>query len=365
MRSLRSWLAGVVILACALIGPRSAAADGFGAVQKPVIPVSFFSHQGGWIVFLYPPSARERVGPLIAQADDVRAALGSVLGTPPLAGVEVRIARGPDEMATFAPQIGESSPAPMVAVPQAITYPALKLVVLSLGETVAVEPGELAGSFRRELGRVALHDAMRGRAVPSWFSEGFSTEFAGERNWSRWWLLFKAAVGQRIAPLSALDNLMARGGAGSALAIAEGADLVGFLLRPETRPRFAQFAELVRNGEPFAAALDRAFGYVQADLEKAWRKDLGERCLVRGAAVAAAVPVAVLMGIAIARSIRRRKARQKAGSTSRMAEGGLAALPQKRVHIVFSRREENAEPPTIPEAEIPRVEHEGEWHTLH
>jgi hypothetical protein len=33
---------------------------------------------------------------------------------------------------------------------------------------------------------------------------------------------------------------------------------------------------------------------------------------------------------------------------------------------VLSRREEPVETPMItPEAEIPKVEHEGEWHTLH
>jgi hypothetical protein len=363
MRPLRSWFAGLVVMACSMIGARSAEADGFDAAHKPGIPVSFFSHQGGWIEFLYPPSARERVGPLIAQADDVRAALGAALGSPPLDGVEVRIARGPDEMATFAPQIVSRSPAPMTVTPEAITYPALKLVVLSLGDLGAAAPGELADNFRREIGRVALHDAMRGRPVPSWFSEGFSNEFSGEGIWPRRWLLFKAWVRRTIAPLDALDDLIARGGSDSALASAESADFVGFLLRPDMRTRFAACAARLGNGEPLATALALSYGKTVPDLEKAWRNDLGERCAVRGGAVVASVPAAILIGIVTARSVKRRKARHRA--TGMRAESGTPTSDQKRVHIVVTRREEHAEPPVIPEAEVPRVEHEGEWHTLH
>lgn len=363
MRPLRSWLAGVVVIACAMVSARSAAADGFDAAHKPGIPVSFFSHQGGWIEFLYPPSARERVGPLIAQADDVRAALGAVLGSPPLDGVEVRIARGPDEMATFAPQVVSGAPAAMTVTPEAITYPALKLVVLSLGDLGAVPPTELAGNFRRELGRVALHDATRGRAVPSWFSEGFSNEFAAERIGPRSWLLFKASVRRTIAPLDALDALIARGGSDAAPAIAESADFVGFLLRPDTRARFAPCAARLGNGEPLATALALSYGKPLPDLERAWRTDLGERCAVRGVVAAASVPAAVLIGIVAVRSIKRRRARHQA--TSMRAESGTPVSDQKRVHIVVTRREEHAEPPVIVEAEVPRVEHEGEWHTLH
>jgi hypothetical protein len=363
MRSLCSWLAGVVVLAGVMIGPRSALADGFGLVKKPVIPVSFFSHQAGWIEFWYPPSARERVNPLIAQADDVRAELGKVLGSPPLDGVEVRIARGSDEMATFAPPFPPGSPHPMAARSVAITYPALKLVVLSLGDLGAVQQGELGEAFRGELGRVALYQATRGRTIPSWLYEGFSADFAGERAWSRWWLVFTASVLQGIAPLDALDDLMARGGSDGALAIAEGADFVGFLLRPEMRPRFAACADQIGKGEMFASAVAGAYGKTLPELEKVWRTDLRERCVVRGAAFLAAVPTAVLVGIVALRSIKRRKVRREADKKT--AESAAAASERQRVHIVFSRREESAEPPIVVEPEVPRVEHEGEWHTLH
>ena len=47
------------------------------ALKKPPLP-SFLAHDDhkGWIEFWYPPSARDRVAPLVSQADDLRAELG-------------------------------------------------------------------------------------------------------------------------------------------------------------------------------------------------------------------------------------------------------------------------------------------------
>jgi hypothetical protein len=371
MLPLRAWSVAVVLALGATLGPRAAwsadgppaeptALGGSATVRKPAMPASFLSQDGGWIKFHYPPSARERVGALISQADGQRARLGQLLGPPLLDGVEIRFARGADEMATLAPEAVGSSPR-NAAETAAITYPLPKLVVLSLGEPGSADPGDLGDTFRRELGRVALHRAILGRTIPSWFSEGFSTEFSGADNWSNKWLLFQAYVRKRIAPLSALDGLIVRGGSDAALARAEGADFVGFLLRPETRSRLADCVERVRKGEPLASALAFAYGKAMPDLEEAWREGLGKRCTVTLMGVAAA-PVAFLVGVFAVRSMRRRRARRE--TTARLAVLAPAAQPV-RVHIVMTRRDDSAPPQIIPEVEVPRVEHEGEWHTLH
>src|SRR4051812_21124043 len=110
----------------------------FEAPRKPPIPVSFLAHDGGWIQFLYPPSARDRTAPLIDRADDLRAELAEELGQTLLDGVEIRVARSAEEMATLAPQ--DSPPPPRAA---AIAYPKVRLVVLSLGAAEASDPAEL------------------------------------------------------------------------------------------------------------------------------------------------------------------------------------------------------------------------------
>ena len=58
----------------------------------------------GWLRVAYPPSAHERVQPLLDDADDVKAQLADELGQPVLTrAVEVRIARSPEDMASLAP----------------------------------------------------------------------------------------------------------------------------------------------------------------------------------------------------------------------------------------------------------------------
>src|SRR4051794_19316148 len=150
----------------------------FEAPRRPPIPVSFLAHDGGWIQFLYPPSARDRTAPLIAQADDLRAKLAEHLGQTPLDGVEIRVARSAEEMAALAPQ--GAPPPPRAA---AVAYSKLRLVVLSLGSAGSSDLAELQEGFRGELARLALAEAVSGRPIPAWFIEGFVRHFSGDGEW--------------------------------------------------------------------------------------------------------------------------------------------------------------------------------------
>src|SRR5262245_51572117 len=49
-------------------------------LKLPAIPASFNTRDAGWIHFSYPPSTRERVEPLIRDADKIRAELAVRLG---------------------------------------------------------------------------------------------------------------------------------------------------------------------------------------------------------------------------------------------------------------------------------------------
>ena len=122
------------------------------------------------------------------------------------------MARGLEEMSTLAPQ---GSPLP----PQAISasFAKLKLIVLSLGSAGATEPSELRAGFRRELARLALADAVGGRAIPSWFAEGFVLHFSRDGEWTREWMLYGASVRHRLhaRPISTPRSPKAdRGGVG-------------------------------------------------------------------------------------------------------------------------------------------------------
>jgi hypothetical protein len=328
----------------------------FDVPRKPPIPVSFLSHDGSWIEFQYPPSARDRVGGIIAQADELRAELTEALGQTPLEGVEVRVARGTDEMSTLAPS--GAAPDPQET---SIGYPALRLIVLSLG---AGDASELGGAFRLELARLALGEAVGGRALPRWFAEGFATRFSREGEWRREWQLYRVALRRRTHTIAELEHAIQKGGAQKELAATEATDFLAFLLKSEKTAKFAAAIERVRQGDEVGSALGAGYGSEIEVLEREWRSDLGRRTTVTTILAGVGIPALALLGFALVRATRHRRA-ALAKTKGRKALRGQGGSEAPRVHIVLSRREDRVEPPIIPEPEIPKVEHEGEWHTLH
>jgi hypothetical protein len=335
--------------------------NGFDSLRKPPIPVSFLAHDGGWIQFLYPPSARERTAPLIARADDLRAELAEALGQTPLDAVEIRVARGPEEMSTLAPQAS-----PPGAQDTAASYPKLRLVVLSLGSMGSSDAAELQAGFRRELARLALAEAVSGRPIPPWFVEGFVRHFSKEGDWGREWTLYRAALRQRTRPISELDAMLQGGGPEMALASAEATGLVDFLLKPSKRSDFSAAVERLAHGDGLESALFSGYGSSLSVMERHWRSELSRRTTLATVFSSMGVPAVLFVGWGALRMLRRQRSRAARAKVAGQAGAGVSTSTDAQpVHIVLSRRDDRFEPPVLAEAEIPRIEHEGEWHTLH
>jgi hypothetical protein len=237
-------------------------------------------------------------------------------------------------------------------------YPAIKLIVLSLGSSAPLGASELAGAFRRELARTALDEAVGGVALPTWWVEGFVGAFSGESDWLARAGLYAAAVRRRLLPLTAL-HLEADGRSDADLSLAQAADFMAFLAEPEQHSKLAATVTALHAGQTYRDALLTGYGVPFERLEQAWRSDLQRRATTSALAVGIGGPGLLALAWFAARAWRRR-ARTRSGVVRAKANDS------RRVHIVFSRRDERAEPlPLLPEAEIPKVEHEGEWHTLH
>jgi hypothetical protein len=337
--------------------------SGFDAMKKPPLP-SFLAHDDhkGWIEFWYPPSARDRVAPLVSQADDLRAELAEDLAQTPVDGLEVRVARVLEEMGNLAPP---GAPPPAQAT--SVAYPKLKLIVLSLGSVGSSEPVELRDGFRRELARIALAEAIGTQPIPTWFGEGFVQHFSRAGEWSRDWTLYKASFRKNLLTTAELDAALEKGGSEGELAGAEAADFVAFLLRPEKRAHFAVAVERLAQGDGLEGALASAYrGSGISVLEKRWLEDRKRWTTLVTLSLTIGLPAIFVAAWAALRALRRHR-RRLAGIQleGRKAERAGASSDKERVHIVLSRRDERLEPPVISEAEIPKVEHEGEWHTLH
>lgn len=379
---LRGWLA--VLLALFTLAPAARAdqdvryslpADqpgGEGKLELPPAPSSFSTVDRGWLTVSYPPATRERVQELLRDADAVKTEMALRLGQPVLSQVHVRLARTPVEMTTLAP---EGAPYPRYA--SGVAYPQIGLVLLTLVPENPSALHDVSEVFRHEIAHVALENAIgENHRVPRWFNEGLAVHLSRESSLLRLKTLSTATLAGRLIPLSRLDRSFPADAVVADLAYAEAADVVRFLLRREDSERFPQLIRRVRDGQPFALALRDAYGVDVTSLEYEWREDVAKRysfwpVFFSGSAIWAGVLVLFVLGWQKrkkrSRETLERWAKEEAYAELRRAR---AALPPARVHIVLPGRDpESPELPPLgtplPEAEVPKVQHEGQWHTLH
>jgi Peptidase MA superfamily len=340
-------------------------------IRRPPIPQGFNSYRRGWVEFVYHPSIRERVQPLIAQADAARRELEERLGQPALADVRVEVARTPGEMATFAP-VG----APFPEYAAGVAYPEIGLVLLSLTPVHPNSNHDLGEIFRHELAHVALGDAVAGQSVPRWFNEGFAVLASGETSYVRLQTLWFAALGDTLLPLGQMERTFPSDEARVSIAYAQAVDIVRFLVRRQEAHRFRGLIAHLKEGSGLERAVLDAYGVDLVTLEHEWRADVSRRYTFWPIVFSGTFVWMFALGL-FGLGWRRRKRRDKVmlerWAREEAAEDALrrkllAESEARRVHIVLARPAQPAPPPEpLPaaEVEVPRVEHEGQWHTLH
>lgn len=339
-----------------------------GQLTPPPVAAGFSTYDGGWIRITYHPSSRERVEPLIAAAEGAKRDLEDWLGRPVLGKVRVDLARTPGEMATLAPR---GAPYPEYA--SGVAYPELGLVLLTLTPRYPSENLDVVQVFRHELAHVALHDAVGEHPIPRWFNEGFAVMASGETSFERMWTLSSATLSDRLLPLSQVERSFPNDENKASVAYAEAADVVRFLIRREDRHRFRALVGELSSGRTLDGAAREAYGVDLVSLEHEWREDVAKRytfwpILFSGTAVWAGVLGLFVFGW------RKRRARSKAvlarWARDEEREDQLRRLEESaRIHIVLQRAPAGtATPipaPAPPDLDVPRVQHDGTWHTLH
>lgn len=344
-----------------------------GKLELPPPPSTFTTTDRGWLRISFPPGTRERVRDILREADAVKGELSLRLGERVLDHVDVRVARTPGEMTTLAP---EGAPYPRYA--SGVAYPEIGLVLLTLVPENGSSLHDVGEIFRHELAHVALADAIgETHHAPRWFNEGLAVHLSRESPLLRMKTLSTATLAGRLIPLSRLDESFPADAGAADLAYAEAADVVRYLLRQEDTERFPQLVQRLREGQAFGAALKDAYGIDASSLEYEWREDVARRysfwpVFFSGSAIW--IGVLVLFGVGWKRRRKRsretlqRWAREEAVAELRRAR---ALMPEARVHIVLpgTREAEAPDLPTLgappPEPEVPKVQHDGQWHTLH
>jgi hypothetical protein len=307
----------------------------------------------------YPPSVHERVKPLIEEAPAFKAKLADAFGQPVLDHVDVRIARNADDMAALAPR-----EAPPYSYAVGMAYNPLHLVTISLMAPSGAEPTDLSSVFRHELFHIALEDAVRGHHVPLWFNEGMAIYESEENFFPRMKTLWDASLSRTVIPLADLDRSFPSQRYEVSIAYAESADLVRFLLRDQDQLRFASLIECVRGGQPFERALTDAYDVDLRKLEYQWREDMAKRytfapILVSGTPLWVAAFAMLVVGYV------KKRRRDRATLARWEREEALQEASAGAGEPAPIEGDPRVVPTRTTSPGLPKIEHEGSWHTLH
>jgi len=324
----------------------------------PELLLEYSSVEEGGIKLVYHLRARERAHALLARALAIRAELVAELGRNVLPSVEIRVAAVPAQMAALAP--GE-----LPAGAAAVAYRDLHLVVMSLSPPPR-DQGDLEDHLRHELAHLALDDAISGHDVPRWFHEGYALHASGEDGSQRAEALCGAALRDRLLRLRDIEAHFPDGPSSGSLAAAEAAEFVRFLLDPGHRQRFASLIEGLREGKPFEAALSDAYEEDVWHMERRFRREIARRYSFMPVLVGATVVwIAVALGVMLRR--RRNAARAVPAEGRRRApRASIRVLTHEPVgRRLLAEDDDDLVHAIPPDPEVPKVEHDGRWYTLH
>jgi hypothetical protein len=334
-------------------------------VQVPPLPPGFETRDLGWLKLSYRVGARERVAPVLAEAEAFKAELVALLGQPVLQSVEVRIVADADEMRALAPAV-----APPPAYASGVAYTGLRLVLVSLLAPRGAEAVDVPEVFRHELAHVALEEAVGFRHVPRWFNEGFAVVASREGKAARMQTLWNATLSGTLLPLQDIDRTFPDEPSKVNVAYAQGADFVRHLSRSADGARFASLFRRIEGGQSFDAAVSDAYGKDLRRLELEWRGDLERRFTLWPALTGGGLVWMVGLGAFVGAWAKRRKRSKRILAQWSIDEAREDAWLAEVRARALAERAEDAPAYLAPGAPVPsvrpsKVQHDGGWYTLH
>jgi Peptidase MA superfamily len=330
------------------------------AIERPMLPEEYITEARGQCHINVPAKNRGIIEELAGPCEnfgDVKQQLG-LKQTSLVEPVEVRIVESPDQMELVAPP-----QAPPPSWSQAVAYPDLHMVILSLRDRVGSPVTDLNIVLEHELSHLALRKALGGAEVPRWFSEGVAIQQSERSSFRRYWILWSAARGRGLMPLNSIERYPDHPGVVN-LAYAQAADFVGFMLRKKGWTGLRMLISQTSEGVPFDEAFELAFGHRLQSLEYEWRGGLESRWqwlpLITGTGAVWGFAL-VLFLLAYVVSKRRRK--------RRLVEMGEEEEAIEQVIQTLDSLKDKA-PHSIPEvsktARVPtKIRVDDDIHTLH
>ena len=323
------------------------------APALPPLPPEYLQHDADGIRFAYHPSARERVRVLIEEAAGIRDELARDLGADVLRSVDVRVAVEGADLARVVPAYAPQGSG-------VIAFTELSLIALSLSTGSSSGSQQALASFRRGLAFLALDEATGAQGLPRWFRIGYALNFAGQASLGRARSLWWASMQDQLIPLVDLDWYLSDRAAYSSVAAAQAADFARFLLEGERAEAFPALVGELREGKSFDDALRVSHQVDLHLLELAWREDVARhRAFLPVLLGSTALWLLIVAGVALRRRWPRRRGRHER----------TLKTPQVRI-VKIARKQVDPTPVGVSGAEaegpdVPKVSHNGRWHTLH
>ncbi len=329
-------------------GRRAADAPSIDAhAVVPPAPAEYNTAEEAGIRVVYHPAARDRTQGLLGAAIAARAELSLLFGRDVLFNVEIRIAGAPVQLSGLAP-------GPVPEGRTVVAYSTIGLVVMSASAAPAraLDASDLAEQLRHALAHLALDEAITGNAAPLLLHEGFATFFAGEDASARAESIALAAARDQLLRLDDVEQRLAVDPSKGSLAAAEAADFARFLAAGPHRDRFPALVARLRAGDAWEASLLSAYGADRPTIEGLWRRQVARRYGFSPVFFGALALLGLIAIVALVTRFRRARAGASISRTS----------PERR-RVPSSRLAGKAQRPL--RGEVPKVEHDGRWYTLH
>jgi hypothetical protein len=325
--------------------------------ELPPLPPEYLSEEVTGIRFAYHPSARDRTRALIEMAVGVRSELVTQLGSAVLESMDVRVAVGSADFSRIVPARSPQGSG-------VVAFTEHSLLVIGLHASGPSSSGDARLAFRRGMALLALDEVTGAQALPRWFRIGYGLHFSGEGGMARARSLWWASMQQRLVPLVDLDWHLFDRASYQSVAAAEATDFLRFLLEGDRAHSLPRLCEEVRGGHSFEQALRKAYQNDASGLEQAWREDIARhRAFLPILLGSTGLWILIALGLAL-----RRRWRRHTGKPIEVAE----AAPSRRskplaLRLDRPKRERADRFPAseAPAPEVPKVSHNGRWHTLH
>lgn len=336
----------------------------------PTPPSDFLWKAGDGYRFAFPAGTEVVSQKLIEIYEGARAEYSAKFGIAVPSEATIFVVRDAQQMDAIGGEIGR-----VPAYADAVAFPKMNWIILPLMSRHPNQEYDAGIVLRHEVAHLALEQATLGHDVPLWFNEGLAVHFSGEAGMARIETLTMASLSGRLIPLKDLSRGFPERADETSVAYAESADLVRFLVRGQERHRFHALIKKLRSGASFDQALQASYDLSLSDLEFDWRREVSARYSFWPVLLGGGGLWVIIFGLSIWGWRRRKKRAERILNVWRQEEElkirseEIAAAAERARLVLLSIAEAArtgvSNSPSIEPSELPAVEEDGQWHTLH